>query len=101
MMRSMDNIGITFVNTLIGRGILNGIVNLSFAAFNFTPDDQGAVSADPAVACRLRMDKVCAVQLRDALNDLITIIEKAESSPQSETAEGLMLKSSKSVETTH
>ena len=77
-MRVVDEVGVTFVNTVIGRGILNGVINLSFGVFNFTPTDDGKVDVDPAVACRLRMDKVCATQLRDVMNDLLAIIEKAE-----------------------
>ena len=78
-MKSMDNVGVTFVNTVVGRGILNGVVNLSFAVLNFTPaDDSKAIDPDPVVNCRLRMDKLCAKQLRDVLNDLIDLIDKAE-----------------------
>ena len=78
-MKSKDTVGIDFVNTVIGRGILNGIVNLSFGAFNFTPADDGkTVDLDPVVAVRLRMDKVCATQLRDVMNELLATIEKAE-----------------------
>lgn len=78
-MRSLDEVGVTFVNTVIGRGVLNGNVNLSFSVFNFTPSDDGkTVELDPVVAVRLRMDKVCATQLRDVMNELLATIEKAE-----------------------
>src|ERR1700744_2057598 len=77
-MKAEDSVGVTFVNTVVARGILNGVVNLSFGVFNFTPDADGNVDLDPAVACRLRMDKVCAVQLRDTLNTLIAAVEEAE-----------------------
>lgn len=79
-MREQDKVSITFVNTVVGRGILNGVINLSFGAFNFTPSDDGkSVDIDPAVACRLRMDKICATQLRDVMNELLATIEKSES----------------------
>lgn len=77
-MRSEDKVGVDFVNTVIGRGVLNGVINLSFSTFNFTPNDEGQVDLDPAVTVRLRMDRVCALQLRDVMNDLLTSIEKAE-----------------------
>lgn len=78
-MKTTDNVGVVFVNTVIGRGILNGVINLSFGVFNFTPsEDTGKVDVDPVTACRLRMDKVCATQLRDVMNDLLAAIEKAE-----------------------
>lgn len=78
-MKSMDQVGVTFVNTVVGRGILNGVVNLSFAVLNFTPgDDNKSIDPDPVINCRLRMDKMCATQLRNVLNDLLESIDKAE-----------------------
>ena len=78
-MKSMDQVGVTFVNTVVGRGILNGVVNLSFGVLQFTPSDDGkTVEPDPVIASRLRMDKMCARQLRDVLNDLLEMIDKAE-----------------------
>lgn len=93
-MKPADTIGCTFVNTVIGRGIFNHVINLSFGVFNFTPADDGKIDLDPVVACRLRMDKNCAVQLRDALNDLLTLVEEAEAKgatqpANDEKAEGL------------
>lgn len=73
-MKSMDAVGVTFVNTVVGRGIFNGVVNISFGTFNFTPTEKN-VDADPVIACRLRMDVMCAKQLRDALSDLIDAVE--------------------------
>ena len=78
-MKSSDQVGVTFVNTVVGRGILNGVVNLSFGVLQFTPSDDGkTVDPDPVIASRLRMDKMCARQLRDVLNDLLEMIDKAE-----------------------
>ena len=86
-MKSEDIVGVTYVNTVIGRGSLNNVVNLSFSTFLFTPSDDGkTVDLDPVVACRLRMDRVCAIQLRDVMNDLIASIEKAESDAASGVA---------------
>jgi hypothetical protein len=100
-MKPDDNVSVTFVNTVIGRGILNGVVNLSFGVFNFTPNEEGtAVDLDPSVACRLRMDKVCATQLRDVMNELLTALEKAEHSiaaPKEEITEGLVPKRAESI----
>lgn len=91
-MKEMDKVGVTFVNALSARGIMNGIVNLSFETYNFTPTEEGTVEADPVVSCRLRMDKLCLYQTRQALNDLIDLIEKAENAvpkeeePQTKTS---------------
>jgi hypothetical protein len=96
-MNSSDNVSTTFVNTVIGRGSLNGVINLSFSTFNFTPNDQGQVDIDPVISCRLRMDKVCATQLRDVMNELLAAIEKAEQDvavgiPAESQSEGIMPK---------
>jgi len=81
-MKNQDNIGVVFVNTIVGRGSLNNVVNLTFGTFNWTPttNESGlpVVDPDPVVSARLRMDLVCAKQLRDVMNDLIDSIEKAE-----------------------
>lgn len=76
-MKSNDAVGVTFVNSVVGRGILNNVVNLSFSTFNFTPTDE-VVDPDPVISCRLRMDKTCAYQLRQVLDDLIKLIEEKE-----------------------
>lgn len=86
-MKNSDNVGVTFVNAVVSRGILNNVINLSFSTYNFTPADE-AVDPDPTISCRLRMDKVCAYQLRQVLNDLISLIEekeKEEAAPAGET----------------
>lgn len=78
-MKSSDQVGVNFVNTVVGRGVLNGVINLSFSTFQFTPSEDGTkVDVDPVVSCRLRMDKVCATQLRDVMNELLAAIEKSE-----------------------
>lgn len=76
--KPQDNVGVTFVNTVVTRGIMHNVINLSFGVFNFTPNEQGEVELDPTVACRLRMDRVCAMQLRDTLNHLFESIEQTE-----------------------
>lgn len=87
-----DNVGVTFVNTVIGRGALNNVVNISFGVFNFTPNENGEVDIDSTVACRLRMDIACATQLRNVLNNLLEAIEKNRSEPDVEKTEGLIPK---------
>lgn len=77
-MKTMDQVGVIFVNALTARGIMNGVVNLSFETYNFTPTDAGTVEVDPVTSCRLRMDTACLYQMRNALNDLIEMIEKSE-----------------------
>jgi hypothetical protein len=77
-MKTKDDVGVEFVNAVVGRGTYNGVVNLSFSTFNFTPDDKGNVELDPVISVRLRMDRACAAQLRDVLNDLFASIEKME-----------------------
>ncbi len=78
-MKSVDSVGVTFVNTVLGRGVLNGVVNLSFGVLQFTPSETDSkVDPDLVVASRLRMDKNCAKQLYETLGDLLVLIDKAE-----------------------
>jgi hypothetical protein len=84
-MKESKSSDIIFVNTVIGRGALNNVVNISFGAFNFSPNEQsGEIELDTTVACRLRMDIVCAKQLSNALIDLLNTIEKAQEPAGSE-----------------
>lgn len=77
-MRSIDSIGAVFVNMVVGRGILNGVVNIQLGTYQFTPDDSGGVDPDPAVSVRLRMDRACAKQLHDTLGQLLDAVTKIE-----------------------
>jgi hypothetical protein len=77
-MKSTDNVGITFANTVINQGILNGVINVNLGVFHFSPSEDGKeIVADPAVICRLRMDEVCAIQLHNALRGILAAIEKS------------------------
>ena len=76
-MKATDNVGITFVNIVIGSGVLNNVINLSLGSFQFTPDDEGKeVSPDLVTSCRLRMDIPCAKQLYDNLGQLLGSLDK-------------------------
>lgn len=84
-MKESKSSDIIFVNTVIARGTFNNVVNISFGAFNFTPNEETReVELDATVACRLRMDIVCAKQLSNALIDLLNSIEKAQEPAGSE-----------------
>ncbi len=88
-MKTVDSVGVTFVNTVVGSGIFNNIINLAFGVCNFTPVDNGSgemvIDPDVVIASRLRMDKMCAVQIRDILNNLIGQMEAAELAATSST----------------
>jgi|ERR1035437_3746491 hypothetical protein len=78
-MKSVDNVGVTFINTVLGRGVINGVINLTLGVLLFTPDDEGKViDPDIRVAARLRMDQVCARQLHETLGDLLALIDKSD-----------------------
>jgi hypothetical protein len=77
-MKPTDQVGVTFVNAVTGRGILNNVVNVQLGVLNFDRESEGKINTDLVPACRLRMDKMCAKQLRDCLDDLLTMIDKAE-----------------------
>lgn len=75
-MKATDNVGITFANLVLGRGIFNGVVNVTLGAYEFNPDDKGEkVEPSPVIVSRLRMDVVCARAVRDALNELLLSLE--------------------------
>ena len=75
-MKSTDQVGTTFVSMLIGRGVLNSVVNLQFATLLFSVSEDGTkIDTDPVVSCRLRMDIQCARHLHQALGDLLASIE--------------------------
>lgn len=76
-MKDQNSVPVVFVNSVVGRGILNGVANLTFCTFNFTPTEE-KVDTDPVISARLRMDKVCLYQLQDVLSNLISSIEEAE-----------------------
>ena len=77
-MKSSDQVGITFVNAVVGRGILHGIINIQLGSLNFDADEKGKVSNDLSVACRLRMDVKCAEDLRDSLDALLKLVDEAK-----------------------
>ena len=79
-MKATDTTGVTFINTVLGRGHLCGIANIQLGVFNFSNDQNGDVTLDPSVACRLRMDYNCARQLRDSLDSLLKDMESQISS---------------------
>jgi len=74
-MKSADQVGITFANSVVARGLFNHNVNITLAAFQFTPTEDNKVNPDPVVTCRLRLDIVCAKQLRDHLTELLAHLE--------------------------
>lgn len=86
-----DNIGVTFVNLLLGRGILNNVVNLTFGTFNFTPDtgQENGVDIDPVVSARLRMDVACARQLHQTLGELLESIDSKTPTMPTPTTDGV------------
>ena len=80
-MASSDSVGVTFVNSVTGRGILNGVVNIQFGVYQFATTGDGKdikVSEEMSPACRLRMDIACARQAHEALGDLLVLVDKAD-----------------------
>lgn len=74
-MKSIDQTGVTFVNYVLGRGILGGVVNIQFGTVLFGVKEDGSIDPAPAVSCRLRMDVACAKALRDNLTELLLAVE--------------------------
>lgn len=76
-----SNQDVIFVNTLIGRGLLNNVVNLTFGTFLFSPVENGSVDVDQVISARLRMDLDCAKSLYKELGDFLGLVEKENGSP--------------------
>ena len=66
-----NNAQVVFVNQVLGQGHLNGVINLTFGVARFTPGEGDKVEPDMVIASRLRMDLVCAMQLRDSIDELL------------------------------
>lgn len=62
---------VVFVNQVIGQGALNGVINITLGTAQFTPNDKGEIDVDMVISSRLRMDLVCATQLRDSLDAIL------------------------------
>lgn len=60
-----------FVNQVVGSGHLNGVVNVTFATAQFTPNENGNVDPDLVITGRLRMDLFCAQTLYDHIGKII------------------------------
>ena len=60
-----------FVNEVIGSGHLNGVVNLTFATYLFTPASDGKIDPDRVISSRLRLDGYCLHQLYAVLGGII------------------------------
>lgn len=73
--KASDAVGVTFINTVLGRGHIGGVVNIQLGVFNFSTDENGDIALDPTVACRLRMDYSCAKHIKESLESLLKEME--------------------------
>jgi hypothetical protein len=87
LLKSADSAGVVFSNVVLGRGIVNYVVNITLAVNQWTPevarDEKGniigmRVTDDLVVSSRLRLDLPCARQLRDSLIDLLDQHDKQQ-----------------------
>jgi hypothetical protein len=77
-----SNNEITFCNFVLGRGVLNGVVNVTLGAFLFDPNSSGEeIDPTPVVVSRLRMDVACARRLRDALASILEAVDNPDKAP--------------------
>ena len=87
-MKPNDSVGVTFVNVVLASGTFNNVINVTLGVCLFTPDPENSkVDDDIVVASRLRMDPLCARQLRDALTKLLEVPAEAAAQSNSATAE--------------
>lgn len=78
-----DNVGVTFVNLVLGRGTFNNVVNLTLGVCQFSPhqDPKDGVDMDIVVASRLRMDVECARDIHNSLGELLKAYDDAKAAP--------------------
>lgn len=101
MKTTMDEVGVDFVNVVLNQGVFDGVFNINFATFLFTPtqerpvdDGTKTIDIDPelVISVRLRMGEQCLRQLHQAAGNLIKLAEEARAkqasrSPGAEDAE--------------
>ena len=69
--RDPNSVPVTFVNQVIGQGVLNGVINITFGTAQFTPKGGDNVDVDMVVSSRLRMDVICAQRLYEGLGAML------------------------------
>lgn len=75
-MKSVDSVGITFANLVLGRGINNGVVNITLGAYEFNPEDDGkTIDPSPVIVCRLRTDMPFLRTLHKVVGDMLNAID--------------------------
>ena len=62
---------VIFVNSVVGSGSLNGVVNITFATARFTPSASSTIDPDLVVSARLRMDFHCVRELHATLGRML------------------------------
>jgi hypothetical protein len=91
ILKTQDDVGVTFINQVVSRGVWNDVANLTLAVYNFSPEGD-KIAADPVIVGRLRMDKQCAIQLAQAMAEIIMIYDRMEQEPDALKADGIMPK---------
>lgn len=91
----IDDVGVTFVNAVVNQGMFDGVFNINFATFLFTPtqeriNDEGKrvveVEPDLTVSCRLRMGEQCLRQLHQTVGNLLALLEEQRTTPAAKGA---------------
>lgn len=69
-----DKSEVTFVNSVVVSGHLNGIINVAFSTARYVPenvDGKAVVSPSEYISANLRMDLYCVQQLHDSLASIL------------------------------
>jgi hypothetical protein len=81
-MKQADSVGVTFINYVAGRGVINGVCNLTLGTFAFDPSEDGkTIEVAPYISARLRMDVPTA---RAIHAELTTLLQSIDSLPTTE-----------------
>lgn len=72
LVRDPHNVPVVHVSELIGTGLANGVLNLTFSQVLFTPTiELDKVEIDRIIGARMRMDLHCAAALHSALGSML------------------------------
>lgn len=76
------NVPVDFVSNVVASGHLNGVINIAFGLYRFSPGADGNVEPDLVIGSRLRMDFSCAEQLYESLGHILQQLKPANATTQ-------------------
>lgn len=76
-----NNVPVTFCNTCLGGGVVNGVINIAMGIARFTPTIDGKIDVDQIIAARLRMDVNAALALKQFIETQLAMLAEPQDKP--------------------